>query len=113
MKYGPLLLLCAALVGCATGQHHSALQVVRNADPTLAAETTVTGFERRLAFLGATIEGAMTQGTPRSATFLIPASPGYFPPRRVHVVYAVREDGGVHLRSARILSLMIVDHEKA
>ena len=113
MKTAFLMALCTALFGCATAQHHSALRVVHRADPTLSAETTVVGFERRLAYLGATIESASVHGASRSAVVLTPTAPGSFPPRRVRVVYTVTADGMVQLQDATILSLMIVDHEKA
>jgi hypothetical protein len=100
----------ALLCGCATPWHYSALRVVRQADAALAEETTATGFERRLAHLGAKIEGASSQ---RVATFLTPSSPSYFPPRQVRVVYSVTADGNVRLESATILSLVIVDHQRA
>ena len=112
MKAALLIALSVVLCGCATARHHSALKVVSIADSTLSTETTVTGFERRLAFLGATIEAGSTPGSARVATFLTPASPSRFPPRRARVVYTVTSDGMVRLESATILPLVIVDHAK-
>lgn len=79
----------------------------------LATETTVAGFERRLAYLKATIEESADANDARVATFLTPASPGYFPPQQVRVVYRVADDGTIQLQSAVMLSLMIVDYAKA
>ena len=108
MKPAVLVVVCIMLLGCATAQHHSALRTIRRSDPALATETTAAGFERRLAYLGATIEH---RSGVRSATFLTPASPGYFPPRQARVVYTVTDDGMVQLQSAVIRSPMVVDHD--
>jgi hypothetical protein len=108
-----MILLVFVLSGCATAQHHSALRVVRAADATLSTETTATGFERRLAYLRATFDPGTGPGGSRSVTFLTPPPPGGFPPRRVQIIYTVTDDGLVRLQSATILSLMVVDHQKA
>jgi hypothetical protein len=112
MKAVLLIALSVALSGCATVRHH-ALKTLRVADATLSTETTAAGFERRLAHLGATIESGSTPVSARVATFLTPASPSHFPPRRARVVYKVTDDGVVQLESATILPLVIVDHAKA
>jgi hypothetical protein len=113
MKAVLLIALCLVLCGCATVQHHSALKTVRIADATLSTETTAAGFERRLTYLGATIESGSTPASARVATFLTPASPSHFPPRRARIVYKVTDDGMVQLEGAAILPLVIVDHAKA
>ena len=113
MKAALLIALLVVLCGCATARHHSALNTVRSVDATLSAETTAAGIERRLAYLGATIESGSTPASARVATFLTPASRSHFPPRRARVVYRITDDGMVQLESAAILPLVIVDHAKA
>jgi hypothetical protein len=51
-------------------------------------ELSVAGFERRIAEMGGTVRPGSRPGE-RTATYIIPGKPGYFPPREVTVVYDV------------------------
>jgi hypothetical protein len=104
MKYALFLFICVLGVGCSTTRRPSASSVLLQVDLVLARERDVHRFEGRLNELGAQIEkGARPEE--RVAIVALPGKPGYFPPRTLHVIYVITDNGSIELKRAEVTSL--------